>query len=80
VLTKLALKNQIDDLVEKLRAYHRQQGTATLPELRRSYDMLFLKVLSLLHDSDPPLARHIVESRAAIWDSLVDAKKFTESV
>jgi hypothetical protein len=30
--------------------------------------------------SDPPLARHIVESRAAIWDSLVDAKKFTESV
>jgi hypothetical protein len=31
VLTKLALKNQIDDLVEKLRAYHRQ-GTATLPE------------------------------------------------
>jgi hypothetical protein len=80
VLTKLAVKNQVDDLVEKFRAYHRQQGTATLPELRRSYDMLFLKVLSLLQDSDPPLARDIVESRAAIWDILADAKKFTESV
>jgi hypothetical protein len=42
--------------------------------------MLFLKVLLLLHDSDPPLARHIVESRTTIWGILVDAKKFTGSV
>ncbi|MDH5272979.1 MAG: hypothetical protein OEY13_07875, partial [Gammaproteobacteria bacterium] len=65
VFTKLALKNEVDDLVEKFRTYHKRQGTATLAELRRNYDMLLLKVLSLLQDSDPPLARDIVRSRAA---------------
>jgi len=79
VLTKLSLKNQVDDLLQKFRAYHRQQGTATLPELRRSYDLLMLKVLSLLQDSDPPLARDIVQSRAAIWGILADPRKFNEA-
>ena len=79
VLTKLSLKNQVDDLLEKFRAYHRKQGTATLPELRRSYDMLMLKVLSLLQDGDPPLARDIVQSRAAIWGILADPRKFNEA-
>jgi hypothetical protein len=78
-LTKLSLKNQVDDLLDKFRAYHKRQGSATLPELRRSYDMLLLKVLSLLQDSDPPLARDIVQSRAAIWGILADPRKFTES-
>lgn len=78
-LTKLSLKNQVDDLLSKFRAYHKRQGTATLPELRRSYDLLLLKVLSLLQDSDPPLARDIVQSRAAIWGILADPRKFTES-
>lgn len=79
VLTKLSLKNQVDDLLERFRAYHKRQGTATLTELRRNYDMLLLKVLSLLQDSDPPLARDIVRSRAAIWSILEDPRKFTES-
>lgn len=78
VLTKLSLKNQVDDLLEKVRAYHRRQGTATLTELRRNYDMLVFKVLSLLQDSDPTLARDIVKSRAAIWDILVDPYKFND--
>jgi hypothetical protein len=78
-LTKLALKNQVDDLVDKFRAYHKRQGTATLVELRRNYDMLLLKVLSLIQDRDPLLARDIVKSRTAIWSILEDPKKFTES-
>ena len=79
VMTKLSLKNQADDLVAAFRAYHKRQGKATLAELRRSYDMLLLKVLSLLQDSDPALARDIVQSRAAIWGILADPRKFTES-
>ena len=79
VLTKLSLKNQVDDLLEKFRAYHKQQATVSLVELRRSYDMLLLKTLSLLQDSDPPLARDIVKSKAAIWSILADPKKFNDS-
>jgi hypothetical protein len=79
VLTKISVKNQSDDLLEKFRAYHQQQAATPLSELRRSYDMLFLKLLSLLQDGDPPLARDIDESRSAIWDILADPKKFVAS-
>lgn len=79
MLTKLSLKNQVDDLLDAFRAYHKRKSATTLPELRRSYDMLLLKVLSLLQDSDPPLARDIVRSRSAIWGILADPRKFTES-
>jgi hypothetical protein len=79
VMTKLSLKNQADDLLVAFRAYHTGQGTATLAELRRSYEMLLMKVLSLLQDSDPTLAKDIVQSRAAIWGILSDPRKFTES-
>jgi hypothetical protein len=78
VMTKLSLKNQVDDLLDQFRAYHKRQGTTTIAELRRSFDMLLLKVLSLLQDSDPPLARDIVKSRAAIWSILEDPRKFEE--
>jgi hypothetical protein len=80
VLTKISVKNEADDLLEEFRAYHTQQNTSpTLSELRRAYDMLLLKLLSLLQDGDPPLANDIDSSRAAIWDLLVDPKKFVAS-
>jgi hypothetical protein len=80
VLTKLSVKNQADDLLERFRAYHRQQnGSHTLTELRRAYDMLLLKLLSLLQDGDPPLAKDIDSSRAAIWEILADPRKFIAS-
>jgi hypothetical protein len=77
--TKLSLKNQVDDLLNKFRAYYRREAKLTLAELRRPYDMLLLKVLSLLQDSDPPLARDIVASREAIWGILADPRKFNEA-
>jgi hypothetical protein len=77
--TKVAVKNESDDLLERFRAYHAQHGTVTLAELRRSYDSLFLKLYSLLEDADPPLARDIDRSRAAIWSILADPLKFGAS-
>lgn len=79
MFTKIALKNEVDDLLKKFRAYYKRQSRATLADLRRPYDMLLLKVLSLLQDSDPPLARDIVASREAIWGILADPQKFNES-
>ena len=76
VLTKLTLKNQVDDLVGQFRAFYQGKLKTTLAELRRSYDLLVQKVLSLLQDSDPPLATAIVASRDAIWGILSDPKKF----
>ena len=45
-------------------------------QLRSSYDLLIMKVLSMVQDHDPPLATAIVSSRAAIWALLADPNKF----
>jgi len=76
VFTKLALKNQVDDLLDKFRSFYRGQVKITLPELRQSYELLVQKVLALLQDSDPPLASEITASREAIWGLLADPQKF----
>jgi hypothetical protein len=76
VFTKLSLKNKVDDLLSQFREFHQGKGGSKLSELRQSYDLLMMKVLSLLQDSDPPLARDIVTSREAIWGLLADPAKF----
>jgi hypothetical protein len=75
VFTKLALKNQVDDLLERFRAFHAGRG-GVLAGLRESYDLLVLKVVSLLQDKDPPLARDIFTSREALWNLLADPVRF----
>jgi hypothetical protein len=76
VFTKIALKNQVDDLMDQFRAYYQGNTKTTMPELRRRYDLLMMKVLSLLQDSDQRLASEVVSSREAIWALLSDPKKF----
>jgi len=77
LFTKITLKNQIDDLVNQFREYHGKRGNTSLAELRQRYDMLLLKLLSLLQDKDPSLARTIVASRDTLWSMLTDPIQFT---
>jgi hypothetical protein len=76
VFTKIALKDQVDDLLDQFRAHYQGRTRTTLAELRPPYDRLLLKVLSLLQDGDPELARAILASREAIWGILADPVKF----
>jgi len=76
IFTKISLKNQVGDLVDQFRAFHQGQVGTALPELRERYNLLLLKVLSLLQDSDPQLARDIAASREPIWSFLADPAKF----
>jgi hypothetical protein len=76
VVTKIALKNQVDDLLEQFRAFYQGRQKTTLGALRQPYDRLLMKVLALLQDSDPQLASAISASREAIWGILSDRVKF----
>ena len=78
VLTKLSLKNQVDDLLEQFRDYYQGRLKTTLAELRRPYELLLMKALSLLQDGDPALAKAIYASREAIWAVLSDRDKFSK--
>lgn len=76
VFTKLALKNQVDDLLAKFRAFHGGRANTPLAELRQAFDRLLLKVLALLQDADPPLANAIAVSREPLWAILSNREKF----
>ena len=78
VLTKLSLKNQVDDLIARFRAFHDGQRPPTLPQLRPAFDLLLMKVLSLLQDHDTKLANDINASREAIWGVLTDRDKLAQ--
>ena len=79
VFTKLALKNQVDDLLKQFRAQYQSSPQPDVTALRQPYNMLVLKVLALVQDSDPSLARTISASREAIWGILADRDKFNSA-
>ena len=76
IFTKISIKNQVDDLMKQFREYHEGKTTRTMTELRWSYDLLIMKVLLLLQDTDHTLASAIVSSREAIWIVLSDQNEF----
>ena len=78
IFTKLALKNQVDDLLDKFRDFYQGRSNASLSQLRQPYEMLIMKALAILQDGDPVLARDILESREAIWKVLTDREKFAQ--
>jgi len=76
LMTKLSLRNKVDDLLAQFRQHHAGKPMPTVAELRRSYDLLMMKVLSLLQDRDQQLASDILSSREGIWGLLADPKSF----
>jgi hypothetical protein len=77
VFTKLSLKNQVSDLLDQFKTFH-HGGVPALTTLREEYDLLLLKVLSLLQDNDASLASAVSASRESIWGILVDPAKFAK--
>jgi hypothetical protein len=75
-MTKLTLKNQVDELLERFEAHYDGTNKVSLTELRQPFDLLILKVLSLLQDRDAALAGSIATSREAMWGILSDPAKF----
>ena len=76
VFTKLSLKNKVDDLLQQFREHYEGKAKPTMAELRQFYNLLMMKVLSLLQDDDQPLASAIVASREAIWSLLSNPTTF----
>jgi hypothetical protein len=74
--TKLALKNQIDDLLAKFRCYHARACDTSLATLNEEFNLLLMKVLSLLQDDDPDLFQSLAGGREILWKNLTDPTAF----
>jgi hypothetical protein len=64
--------------LSEFRAYHKGSSKTPQSELRQKFDLLMLKVLSLLQDGDPQLASAIASSREVLWGILLDPEKFAK--
>ena len=76
--TKLSLKNQIDDLLGKFRCYHGKTCDTSLATLNEEFNLLLMKVLSLLQDDDPDLFRALAGGREFLWKNLTDPIAFAK--
>jgi hypothetical protein len=78
VFTKLALRNEVDDLLDAFRRFHAGQN-GQLAELRERFNLLLMKIISLLQDRDPKLSNDIFNAREVLWAKLVDPKEFSKT-
>ena len=75
-LTKISLKQDVDQLLESIRKYHAGIGESSLERARERYDVMVHKLIILLQDKDKELAKAIGDSREKLWAILSDEKKF----
>jgi len=72
--TKLAIRNDIVDLMDKIKKYRKSSLLKSkMKEIRSSFDGLLLKIIALLRD-DPKLSRDLYVGRKSIWESLLEVK------
>jgi hypothetical protein len=71
-LTKLKLKQEINRLLKKAKAYHNGNSSLTLDQLKEQYDLLYMKVVSLIQDKDIELHHQLCNSWDPIWEYLKD--------
>ncbi|MBT6272609.1 MAG: hypothetical protein HOI95_00565 [Chromatiales bacterium] len=76
--TKLELKSQIDSLLDDFRAHHTGNDQQQLSSLRERFELLLLKVRSLVQDDDPTLSVEIASAQPALWEVLTDPQKLAD--
>ncbi|MBI2360055.1 MAG: hypothetical protein HYV04_14370 [Deltaproteobacteria bacterium] len=77
VFTKLSLRSQVEGLVEDLRRFHEVgRNDPPLRRLHKRFNLLMMKLMSLLQDRDPKLSSDIYQAREALWSKLADREEF----
>ena len=76
--TKLELKSQLGALTGKFRDFHGRSDAAEPTHLREDFDLLLLKLLTLLQDDDPGLHKAVAEARPGIWRTFSDPVLFAQ--
>lgn len=78
MLDKIRLKSGIDDLLKRMRAYHKGKRTYSLEELQEQYDVLLMKIAGYLQDKDVTLHGQLCNAWESLWLDLEDPERFAE--
>lgn len=74
VLTKLALKGDVEKIVRQTALHSKNQASQELSELRERFEGLVLKTIALLGEKDPILAQDIYQARHLVWQSMLEVE------
>jgi len=80
VMTKLKLSNDIKKLLKEIKAFHSGSSSLTIGQQKEQYDLLYVKVATMVQDKDPELFHQLCNAWDPIWVALQDEenlKKFT---
>lgn len=75
---KLQLKSAIDDLVDRLKAFHGGARRYTLAQLQEQYDLLMMRIARQLQDKDLALHGQLCNAWEPLWSQLQDRGRFLE--
>ena len=78
-LTKLRLRSDIKDLMAKLKRYHAGKSDLDIDQLNEQFDLLYMKVVSLVQDKDLDLHRQLCNSWDQIWHGARNPDYFSKT-
>lgn len=78
-LTKLKLRGEIKALLKKLELYHSGKGHSNINQLNERFDLLYMKVVSLVQEKDPDLHRQLCNSWEPLRRSLQSPSYFSRT-
>jgi hypothetical protein len=78
VFEKLRLKSSIDELIGRMKAYHRGTRPYSLAQLQEQYDLLMMRIASQLQGKDAALHGQLCNAWESIWATLQDRQRFEE--
>ena len=75
---KLRLKSAIDQLIGRMKDYHRGTRHYSLAQLQEQYDLLMMRIAQQLQDKDPALHGRLCNAWQSLWAQLRDRDRFME--
>ena len=72
----LEIKGQVEDLVDDFADFHDGESHLQIGQLEDRFDLLVMKLLTLLQDDDPALKQDIADARPQLWAALSDPVEF----
>jgi hypothetical protein len=78
VFEKLRLKSAIDELIGRMKDYHRGARHFSLAQLQEQYDLLMMRIAGQLQGKDTALHGQLCNAWESIWATLQDRQRFQE--
>jgi len=78
LMEKIRLKSAIDNLIDRLEAFHGGARHYTQAELQQQYDLLLMRIAAHLQHKDQLLHGQLCNAWEAIWLDLVDSERFAK--